>query len=141
MFLAVSSQDSGHHGGQAYHVQYVDSETLYSTGGQQQTQMAYPVYAVGDYSSSGQQYYTTTTTTPQQPSSSNGYNNSGASSTVTTTTNSHAPQTAITTSNSSQQYLVDESILSTGSSTPQPSRDSPQTIAAVISGRLNVWPV
>uniref|UniRef100_A0A182N6S4 RFX-type winged-helix domain-containing protein n=1 Tax=Anopheles dirus TaxID=7168 RepID=A0A182N6S4_9DIPT len=43
------------------YVQYVDSD-MYSTSGQGQTQMTYPVYTVGDYGSNGQQqqYYTTT---------------------------------------------------------------------------------
>ncbi|XP_053698660.1 DNA-binding protein RFX2 [Sabethes cyaneus] len=41
---------------QAY-VQYVDSD-MYTASSQNQTQMAYPVYAVGDYSAgAGQQYY------------------------------------------------------------------------------------
>uniref|UniRef100_A0A8D8HTV5 Transcription factor RFX3 n=1 Tax=Culex pipiens TaxID=7175 RepID=A0A8D8HTV5_CULPI len=53
----VSSPDNvqNHH----TYVQYVDSD-MYTTNGHSQTQMAYPVYTVGDYSASGgQQYYTT----------------------------------------------------------------------------------
>lgn len=52
--VTLSSPENGqnHH----TYVQYVDSD-MYA-GGQGQTQMSYPLYAVGDYSSSGgQQYY------------------------------------------------------------------------------------
>ncbi|XP_055697324.1 DNA-binding protein RFX2 isoform X2 [Phlebotomus papatasi] len=97
----VSSQDNvASHG--AYHVQYVDSE-LYTTTGQGQTQMAYPVYAVGDYGTGGQQYYATAT---------GNYTASG-----TTATN-----------HSSSEYIVpvDDSLLSSTQT-----RASPQTIAAV----------
>ncbi|XP_038114439.1 DNA-binding protein RFX2 isoform X4 [Culex quinquefasciatus] len=55
--VTVSSPDNvqNHH----TYVQYVDSD-MYTTNGHSQTQMAYPVYTVGDYSASGgQQYYTT----------------------------------------------------------------------------------
>ncbi|XP_055678770.1 DNA-binding protein RFX2 isoform X1 [Lutzomyia longipalpis] len=99
----VSSQDNvASHG--AYHVQYVDSE-LYTTTGQGQTQMAYPVYAVGDYGTGGQQYYATAT---------------GNYSTSGTTASNH----------SSSDYIVpvDETILSTNQT-----RASPQTIAAEVA--------
>ncbi|XP_052901999.1 DNA-binding protein RFX2 [Anopheles moucheti] len=62
--VTVSSPESvpNHH----TYVQYVDSE-MYNTSGQGQSQMTYPVYSVGDYTTNGQQqqqqqqqYYATT---------------------------------------------------------------------------------
>ncbi|XP_065073163.1 DNA-binding protein RFX2 isoform X6 [Ochlerotatus camptorhynchus] len=73
--VTVSSPDNvqNHH----TYVQYVDSD-MYTATGQGQTQMTYPVYAVGDYSSTGgQQYYTTSGASGGNAGGSTGTNTGG----------------------------------------------------------------
>lgn len=99
---------------QGYHVQYVEPE-LYATAtnangapGQPQTQMAYPVYTVGEsatlYTSQGQYYAATAT------------GNAGATGAVGYTTSGHYLV----------QQAVDEGLIATAQQ-----RTSPQTTTAV----------
>ncbi|XP_058451988.1 DNA-binding protein RFX2 isoform X2 [Malaya genurostris] len=156
--VTVSSPDNvqNHH----TYVQYVDSD-MYTATGQGQTQMTYPVYAVGDYSSAGsQQYYTTGGggnsaganagnggNTPGNAgngaagngtySGSSGANGSHASAGGTggNGTNTSNPSTAGT-GGTNQQYIVpvdEATLLGTGATNGTHQRESPQTMTDVAS--------
>ncbi|XP_055610485.1 uncharacterized protein LOC129757322 isoform X2 [Uranotaenia lowii] len=146
--VTVSSPDNvqNHH----TYVQYVDSD-MYTTAGQGQTQMAYPVYAVGDYSSTagGQQYYATGGNGGGGGNGTSGGNGTGASTYSASGNSSHSSTSSNGggggggggpgnssnggTNGSGQQYIVpvDEATLLGTNGAHQ--RESPQTMTDVAS--------
>ncbi|XP_055610483.1 uncharacterized protein LOC129757322 isoform X1 [Uranotaenia lowii] len=146
--IDVSSPDNvqNHH----TYVQYVDSD-MYTTAGQGQTQMAYPVYAVGDYSSTagGQQYYATGGNGGGGGNGTSGGNGTGASTYSASGNSSHSSTSSNGggggggggpgnssnggTNGSGQQYIVpvDEATLLGTNGAHQ--RESPQTMTDVAS--------
>ncbi|XP_058812476.1 DNA-binding protein RFX2 isoform X3 [Topomyia yanbarensis] len=155
----VSSPDNvqNHH----TYVQYVDSD-MYTATAQGQTQMTYPVYTVGDYSSAGnQQYYATGSggnSTGVSGSTGNGGNtggntgnssagngnysasagaNSSHSSAGGTGGNGGSSNNAATgTGGNNQQYIVpvdEATLLGTGATNGTHQRESPQTMTDVAS--------
>ncbi|XP_053680673.1 DNA-binding protein RFX2 [Anopheles nili] len=81
--VTVSSPENvpSHH----TYVQYVDSD-MYNTSGQGQTQMAYPLYTVGDYGTNGQQQQQQQTQQQQYYATGSNYSTAG-------TGNAHADTT------------------------------------------------
>ncbi|XP_055551820.1 DNA-binding protein RFX2 isoform X3 [Wyeomyia smithii] len=136
------------------YVQYVDSD-MYTASNQNQTQMAYPVYAVGDYSTGGsQQYYsgasggtgggggsvggnTAATGNANYSASSGGSSShsSGASSTGNgTANNGNVAGTAGAANNPQFIVPVDEAtLLGTAAANGTHQRESPQTMTDVTS--------